>query len=104
VSTTVVVVDVVDVLVDDVVDVLVEVDVVVVGLVDVVGLPVVAAASATTLPPVPSPQAVRPSRAVQPTANHCRRMTHSASENQCCNVAAAACWPERMQAGIPMPW
>ena len=104
-SAIVVVVEVVDVVVDvvDVVEEVVEVDVLGGVVVDVVGALVAADSAATTSPDESSPQAARTSRAAQPTAIHCRRMTHSASGNQRCNVTVAACWPERMHAGIPIP-
>jgi hypothetical protein len=50
------------------------------------------------------PHEASASRAAQPTAIDLRRMAQSASEIHGCNTAAAACWPERMHAGIPMPW
>jgi hypothetical protein len=87
-----VVVEVVEVLVDDevVVEVLVDVDVVG-GVVVVVGLVVAAASAARTSPLELSPHAESTSSVAQPAAIHCRRMTQSASENQRCNTAAAAC-------------
>jgi hypothetical protein len=94
--------------VDVVVDVLVvldEVDVVA-GVVDVVvDLTVVTGAAVTALAlDLSSPHETRRSRAAQPTAIALRRMTQSAIEIHRCNTAAAACCPERMQAGMPMPW
>ena len=97
------------VVVVEVVVVVVEVDVVVVvevvgGDVVVVGLVVVAGAARTTSVPEPSsPHAESVSNATHTTAVDPRRMTHSAIGNQRCNVTVAACWPERMHAGIPIP-
>jgi hypothetical protein len=97
--------------------VVVEVDVevlVVVDDVDVVGgvvevvvvdLTVVAGSLATALAlELSSPQEAMTSRAAQPIAIALRRMRQSASEIHPCNIAIAACWPERMHAGMPMPW
>jgi hypothetical protein len=93
-----VVVDVVDVvevvLVDVVVGVVVEVVVVLVGD---------DAATAISAPDLSSPHAERTSRAANTAPDHSRRMAQSAIENQRCNVTADACWPDRMQAGMPIP-
>lgn len=97
------------VVVDLVVDGLVVVDDVdvVAGVVDVVVVEAmvvtVVAATAFALD-LSSPHEATTSKAAQPTAIALRRITQSASEIHRCNVAAAACWPERMHAGIPMPW
>lgn len=97
-----VVAGVVDVVVE-VVEVVTEVDVV--GVVVEVVTAVVATADGTAASALgpSSPHAERTSNAAHVTAIDCRRMTQSASENQRCNVAAAASWPERMHAGMPMP-
>lgn len=105
-AATVVVVDVEDVVVEVVVDVELEVDVVagVVVVVVAFGADVVfvVAANAASLALL-SPQAVRASSATDATATHLRRMPQSATEYQRCNAFAAASWPERMQAGMPIP-
>ncbi len=103
--------DVVGAVVVDVdVDVLVvvdDVDVVGGGVVEVVvvDLVVVAGSAATALAlDLSSPHEAMTSRAAQPTVIALRRIAQSASEIHCCNIATAACWPERMHAGMPMPW
>ena len=102
---------------DDVVDagnVVVDVLVVVEVVEDVVGgvvvdvevdvMVVTGAAVAALALGLSSPQEAMTSRAAQATAIALRRMTQSASEIHRRNTAAAACWPERMHAGMPMPW
>ena len=85
------------------VDVLVEVDVAGGVVVDVVVAAVDADAATATSPESSLPHAVSASRAAHATAIDCRRMRQSASENQRCNTVAAACWPDRTHAGMPMP-
>ena len=102
--------DVVGAVVVDVdVDVLVVVDDVDVvgGVVEVVvvDLIVVAGSEATALAlDLSSPHEAMTSRAAQPSVIALRRIAQSASEIHRCNIATAACWPERMHAGMPMPW
>jgi hypothetical protein len=102
--------DVVGAVVVDVdVDVLVVVDDVDVvgGVVEVVvvDLMVVEGSVATALAlDLSSPHEAMTNRAAQPIAIALRRIPQSASEIHRCNIATAACWPERMHAGMPMPW
>ena len=71
----------------------------------VVELMVVAGSVATALAlDLSSPHEAMTNRAAQPIAIALRRIAQSASEIHRCNIAAAACWPERMHAGMPMPW
>lgn len=93
-----------------VVEVEVVVDVVVAVVDDVAGGAVVGglvvvggAAKTTSAPELSSPHAESVSNATHTTAVDLRRMTQSAIGNQRCNVTAAACWPERMHVGIPIP-
>ena len=93
------------VVVVDVDDVVVEVEVVAGVVVVVVAATVAVDVAAATAVAVvsSSPHAVSTSSAVHPIAIHLRRMPHSATQNQHCNVASAASWPERMHAGMPIP-
>jgi hypothetical protein len=91
------------------VDVLVVVDDVDVvgGVVEVVvvDLTVVAGSAVTALAlDLSSPHEAMTSRAAQPIVIALRRIAQSASEIHRRNIAIAACWPERMHAGMPMPW
>ena len=109
VSGTAVVVGAIDVEVDVDVDVLVVVDDVDVvgGVVDVVGVDLTVAAGWVTTAlalDVSSPHEAMTSKAAQPIVIALRRIAQSASEIHRCNIATAACWPERMHAGMPMPW
>lgn len=94
-----VVVELLVVVVDDVDVVAGVVEVVVVDLMEVTGATVAALALDLS-----SPHEAMTSSAAQPTATALRRMAQSASEIHRCNTAAAACWPEWIHAGMPMPW
>ena len=104
--------DVVGAVVVDVdVDVLVVVDdvdvvggVVEVVVVDLTVVVVAGSAAAALALGLSSPHEAMTSRAAQPIVIALRRIAQSAREIHRCNIATAACWPERMHAGMPMPW